>query len=303
MNLLIYLPALNEEKNISEVLNKLPKKLEGVNKVSVLVVDDGSTDNTVSMAKKSGAIVISHPRNLGVGRAFHTAIEYARKNSIDILVSIDADKQFDSKEIPTVIKPILDRKADMVAGNRFANGIPKNMSKIKYWGNGMMAKLISFITGKKLIDVSCGFRAYGRKALHSLNLYGNFTYTQETILDLSFKELFVEEIPISVTYYPNRKSRVAGNILNYAFKTSHIIVSFLTIYKPMVLLLLVLSILIVLNLLVLLLFKDKLDVSLILSSILYVHFLVLLIFKNIRRIINNQERILAKQEEYRNERH
>lgn len=234
MKLLIYMPALNEEKGLGGVIKDLPKKIEGIDEIKTLVVDDGSTDRTADIARKNGADVISHGTNKGVGSAFHSAVEYALDNRVDILVSIDADRQFNSKQIPDIIQPILKNEADMVTGDRFHSGIPENMSKTKYWGNKQMSRLISLISGKKFRDVSCGFRAYSREALLKLNLFGQFTYTQETIMDMVFKGMRVIEFPIDIKYFKERKSRVASSILNYMFRTLKIIIRTVRDYKPMI---------------------------------------------------------------------
>ena len=234
MKLLIYMPALNEEKGLGGVIKDLPKKIEGVDEIKTLVVDDGSTDRTVEIAKENGADVISHGTNKGVGSAFHSAVEYALDNKVDILVSIDADRQFNSKQIPEIIQPIKKNEADMVTGDRFHSGMPENMSKTKYWGNKQMSRLISLLSGKKFRDVSCGFRAYGREALLKLNLFGQFTYTQETIMDMVFKGMRVVEFPIDIKYFKERKSRVASSILNYMFRTLKIIIRTVRDYKPMI---------------------------------------------------------------------
>lgn len=233
MKLLIYIPALDEEKSIGDVIEHLPKRIEGIRQIEVLVVDDGSTDGTVGMSKRNGARVVSHGFNRGVGRAFRTAVQYALENKFDVLVSIDADRQFNTEQIPTMIQPILEDRADMVTGNRFKEGIPANMSKIKYWGNGQMSQLISLISGQKFRDVSCGFRAYNRESLLRLNLFGDFTYTQESILDMVYKDLRVVDCPIDVRYFKERRSRVAGSVINYSFKTLKIILRTLRDYKPM----------------------------------------------------------------------
>lgn len=234
MKLIIYMPALNEENGISEVIKELPEKIDQIDEIKILVVDDGSTDNTAKIAKDNGADVVSHGVNRGVGSAFQSALQYALENKGDILVSIDADRQFNSKQIQEIIQPILDNKADMVTGNRFENGIPENMPKSKYWGNKQMSNLISLISRQKFRDVSCGFRAYSREALMRLNLFGSFTYTQETILDMVYKGLRVIEYPVDVVYFKNRKSRVAGSIVKYGLKTSEIIFKTLRDYKPMI---------------------------------------------------------------------
>lgn len=227
------MPALNEQEGIARVIKDLPKEISGVDEIKILVVDDGSTDSTAKIAKENGADVVSHDVNKGVGSAFQSALLYTLENKGDILVSIDADRQFNSNQIPDIIQPILKNKADMVTGNRFSNGIPKNMPKSKYWGNQQMSNLISAISKQKFRDVSCGFRAYSREALLRLNLFGSFTYTQETILDMVYKGLRVVEYPVDVIYFKGRKSRVAGSILKYALKTSEIILKTLRDYKPM----------------------------------------------------------------------
>ena len=232
MKLIIYLPAYNEEKHISKVLANLFQDLKGIEAVQYLVVDDGSYDKTKEYALAAGAQVISHGRNRGVGASFYTAIQFALENNTDILVGIDADGQFDSSEIPALISEILDKKVDMVVGNRFSSGRPENMSKIKYWGNKKIAQLISYISGQKFQDVSCGYRAYSREALLRLNIFGKFTYTHETILSLIYQGLRIVEHPISVRYYRNRKSRVASSILRYAIQTSKIILRVLLDYRP-----------------------------------------------------------------------
>ena len=232
MKLIIYLPAYNEEKDISKVLDNLPQDLENIDKIQYLVVNDGSLDKTKEYALAANAQVISHSHNRGVGAAFYTAIQFALENDADILVGIDADGQFDAKEIPALIAEIIKNEADMVIGNRFFSGKPENMSKIKYWGNKKIAQLIGYISGQKFQDVSCGYRAYNRESLLRLNIFGKFTYTHETILSLVYQGLRVKEHPIAVRYYLNRKSRIAHSIPRYALRTSTIILRVLLDYSP-----------------------------------------------------------------------
>lgn len=232
MNLIIFMPALNEEKNIQGVLSRLPRKLENVDLIQHLVVDDGSTDGTAELASTTGAFVISHGKNRGVGAAFHSAVLFALENKADILVGIDADGQFDPREISALIHPILEGNADMVIGNRFVSGIPAQMPRVKYWGNQRIAQLINYITGQTFQDVSCGFRAYNRETLLRLNIFGEFTYTHETILSLAYQGLRISECPITVKYDPERKSRVANSIFKYAVQTSKIILRVMLDYRP-----------------------------------------------------------------------
>jgi len=233
MKLLIYLPALNEAKSIQRVLASLPRSLDEIEHIEYLVVDDGSTDETARLAGEAGAHVISHGRNRGVGAAFHSALKFSLENGIDLLIGMDADGQFSPTDIPALIQPILEGRAEMVMGNRFTEGLPQHMSRVKYWGNQRMANLIHYIIGYNFQDVSCGFRAYSREALLRLNLFGEFTYTHETILSLLYQGQRVLECPIQVKYYPERKSRVAGSLYLYAAQTSKILFRVMLDYHPM----------------------------------------------------------------------
>ena len=233
MKLIIYMPALNEEKYIAETIRGLPREMDGISIIEYLVVDDGSTDQTAKIARACGAQVISHKVNLGVGAAFQSAVRFALEQDAVVLVGIDADRQFDPAEIPLLVAPILDGRADMVLGNRFHPGMPKNMPPLRYWGNQRVAKLVNSISGLNLQDVSCGFRAYSHEALLRINNFGKFTYTHETILSLAYQQTSIVEMPISVIYYPGRKSRVARSLWIYALQTSRIILNVLLDYQPM----------------------------------------------------------------------
>ena len=238
MKLVILIPALNEAASITAVVESMPGQIEGVDQIEVLVVDDGSKDDTAELARSAGATVISHPFNQGVGKAFNTGLAAALEMGADIMVNIDADGQFSPADIPLLIAPIVEGKAEFVSGDRFrsADGKlvrPEYMSKIKFWGNQRMADLVSFVTGKRYDDVSCGFRAYSKEALLRLNLTGKFTYTQESFLDLANKGMGIKTIPVNVTYFPDRKSRVAGSILNYMFQTAKIIFRAYRDYNPL----------------------------------------------------------------------
>lgn len=233
MKLIIYLPAYNEEAHIRQVIAGLPRGFDGVDSVQHLVIDDGSADRTAEIALASGAQVIVHGRNRGVGAAFHSAVQYALEQGADVLVSVDADGQFDSAEICNIIAPITAGKANLVVGNRFASGMPAHMPRVKYWGNQAVAGLVSSICGQNFTDVSCGFRAYDREALLRLNIFAQFTYTHETILSLVYQGLRVVELPVKVKYDPQRKSRVARSILQYAVQTSKIILRVMLDYRPM----------------------------------------------------------------------
>lgn len=235
MKLLILIPAFNEEKTVGKVIKSLPK-LEGFSEQIVLVVDDGSNDRTREIAEKAGAKVVSHRVNSGVGRAFQTGVNAALTMQVDIMITIDADGQFPAKKIPSLIAPILNGNADFVTATRFSKKdyYPKNIGKVKLLGNKIMAYLLSFILDGKYTDVSCGFRVYSCEAILNLNLFGQFTYTQEVFIDLSTKGLTIKEVPVGgVKYFQNRKSRVFRGAFNYAVKSLSIIFRTIRDYKPL----------------------------------------------------------------------
>lgn len=233
--LVVIIPALNEQRTIANVINNIPRQIPGIGAVEIVVINDGSTDKTVDQATKAGAHVVHHPKPLGVGAAFHTGLRHALEHGADIIVNIDADGQFDPRDIPQLIQPILDQKAWFVTCTRFAD--PKLMPRmplIKRWGNKWMVYLINFITGQHFTDVSCGFRAYTRDAALRLILFGHFTYTQESFIDLAQKSIPMTEVPLKVT--GERKhghSRVASNLWRYGLKSASIIFRAARDYHPL----------------------------------------------------------------------
>ncbi len=235
--LVVMLPALNEEASIEAVLRRIPRQVEGVGEVLILVVDDGSTDRTVELARKAGAVVVSHPRNQGVGAAFATGIEQALRMGADVIVNMDADGQFQPEDIPTLINPVLREGFGLATCSRFADpqNIPE-MPRVKLWGNRMMCRLVNAITRTtNFSDVSCGFRAYSRDTALRLNLYGIFTYTQESLIDLAMKGLPMTEVPLKVRgVREHGQSRVASNLWNYGFNTSMIILRAFRDWRPLV---------------------------------------------------------------------
>lgn len=232
--LVVVLPALNEAATIRDVIDRIPRKYDGVGEVLIVVVDDGSSDGTGEIASTAGARVVRHRRNRGVGAAFQTGLEAALGLGADIMVNMDADGQFDPADIAKLVAPVASGAADFVTASRFADhAMRPEMTFTKYWGNQGMSRLISVLTKRKFHDVSCGFRAYSRETLLRLNLHGQFTYTQESFLDLTYKGLSILEIPIRVRgTREHGESRVANSILRYAVATSKIIFRSFCDYRP-----------------------------------------------------------------------
>ena len=233
MNLIILIPAYNEEDNIQKTILNIPKKINGITKIQVLVVNDGSTDKTTELAMNAGADkVVSHKTNLGVGASFMTGIRTCLSMNADIVVTLDADSQFNPNEISKLIVPILNNELDVAIGSRFLKGRPKNMPKIKFFGNRIFTKIVSWVTGQKFSDTQTGFRAYSKDALPHISVVNEFTYTQEVLIDLKFKGLKIGEIPVLVSYDDKRKSRVIKNIFSYSYRASSIILRSIVYHKP-----------------------------------------------------------------------
>lgn len=234
MRLIVNIPAYNEEKTIVEVIKKIPREIKGFEEVLVQVVNDGSTDKTVEIAKEAGAdIVVSHRRNHGVGVAFKTAVESALENKADVFVNIDADGQFPASDIPKFTELILANKADMVVASRFGIKAAKNMPWIKSFLNRLAANIIGKFLHYKIDDLTCGFRALNREAMLRLNFSYRFTYTQETIIDAISKNLIVKWIPVEVSYFEDRESKVVKSVRSFVFQSFIIILRTVRDARPL----------------------------------------------------------------------
>jgi len=237
MKLVVLIPAFNEAGNIENAIHKIPKKISGIDKIEILVVDDGSTDNTFDVALNAGAHkVVSHKRNQGVGATFMTGIQNAISMGADVVVTFDADSQFDPKEISELIIPIINDQWDVVIGSRFLKEKPKDIPYSKFLGNKIFSKIVSLTVDKKFTDTQTGFRAYSREALLGISVVNEFTYTQEVLIDLKFKGFKIGEIPVTVTYDNKRKSRVVKNIFNYSYRAMSIIIRTFIYHRPILVL-------------------------------------------------------------------
>jgi len=233
MKLVVLMPAYNEESTIEKTILSIPRKVIGIDEIKVLVVNDGSTDKTIDYAMNGGADkIVSHKKNSGVGAAFMTGIRNAILMQADIVVTVDADSQFDPNQIPELILPLLNHQADVVIGSRFQTKIPKNIPKIKLIGNKIFSKLVSWLVSQNFTDTQTGLRAYSKEALLNISVVNDFTYTQEVLIDLKFKGLQIVEIPVEVKYDDKRKSRVVKNIFNYSTRALSIITKTMLYHRP-----------------------------------------------------------------------
>lgn len=234
MKVLVALPALDEEATVEAVVRAIPRSIEGVDEVEVLVVDDGSSDATGDRAAGAGARVLRHKRNRGLGEAFRTSLAEARRLGCHVMVTIDADGQFDPAGIPALLEPILEGRADMATCSRFSDGAAQaGIPFVKRFGNRMVAGMVSGLTGVRIRDATCGFRAYGPLALERLSSFSRFTYTQEALIDLAWKGLGICEVSLPVL--PSRqhgRSRISGNLWRYALLSAGAMYSAAHDYMP-----------------------------------------------------------------------
>src|SRR2546423_1601436 len=236
MKLVVTIPALNEEKTIAQVIAGVPRNLPGVDEVEVIVMNDGSTDRTAEVAQRAGAIVVNLIGRPGLGYVFRTGLERAMRRGADIIVNIDGDGQFNSADIAKLVMPLLEDRADFATCSRFADpALRPVMPTVKYWGNRGVTRIINWVCGGTCFtDVSCGFRAFNREAAYRLTLFGRFTYTQETFIDLFSKGLRIVEVPLKVRgVREHGKSRVASNLWKYATNSLPIILRAMRDIQPL----------------------------------------------------------------------
>jgi len=234
MKLVVMIPAYNEEKTVGSVVREIPDQISGVESTEILVVNDGSTDETVRAAKRAVAHkILSHKTNLGLGVSFRDGINCALDMGADLIVNIDADGQFNPKDILPLVEPILKGEADFVTATRFLKkDVHLRMPWIKKIGNSVFTRIVSRLTNQELTDTQCGFRAYSKEAALRLNIFGDFTYTQEVFLDLINKGLRVKEIPVRVKERKGQ-SKVVKHWYTYGLNALIIIIRTFRDYKPL----------------------------------------------------------------------
>lgn len=237
MRLVVTIPAYDEEETIGNVIKEI-KELkpedfgDRIDDIKVVVVNDGSKDNTVKVAKEAGAdVVVSFRKNRGLARAFRQGVETALKMGADIIVNIDADGQYNPKEIPKLVKPILHGKADVVLGSRFKGWI-EDMPIQKRIGNRIATWVTRVASGLPISDAQTGFRAFTREAALRINVLADYTYVQETIIQAAKMGLKIEEEPIEFRKRPG-KSRLISNIFRYAMRAGLTIVRSYRDYHPL----------------------------------------------------------------------
>ncbi|HEY0789296.1 MAG TPA: glycosyltransferase family 2 protein, partial [Thermoanaerobaculia bacterium] len=232
LKLIIQIPAYNEEATIAATLAALPKRLDRIDTIETLLVDDGSTDATVDAARKAG---VSHVIRLlthrGLSGAFVAGIDAALRLGADIIVNTDADNQYQAADIGRLIAPILEGRAEVVIGDRGVKD-HAHMGPVKRFLQRLGSWAVGRAAGLQIPDVTSGFRAFSREAAYQINVFNPFTYTLETIIQAGNRNLGVESVPIG-TNPPTRPSRLYKGILRYVRKSVVTIFRVYTVYRPL----------------------------------------------------------------------
>lgn len=233
MKLVVQIPCLNEEATLPLVLKDIPKKIPGIDEIIILVIDDGSTDATVEVAKKLGVKhFVHHTRNQGLGRSFHDGVLKALELGADIVVNTDGDNQYRQERIGDLVKPIVDGQADIVISDRQTQDI-EHFSPTKKFLQRFGSRVVNKAAGTDLPDAVSGFRAYSRESLFQLNTITRFSYTVETIIQAGNKRLKIASVKIG-TNAKTRESRLFRSTKEMVFRQMITIIRAYIMYKPYV---------------------------------------------------------------------
>ena len=232
MKLIIQIPCLNEEHTLPKTLEDLPKRIEGIDNIEILVIDDGSIDKTVEVAKKLGVHhVLQFTNNKGLAKAFISGINHSLKLGADIIVNTDADNQYFGGDIVNLIQPILTKDADIVVGDRQVETI-RHFSPVKIFLQKFGSWVVRQLSGTEVPDATSGFRAYSRDAALQLNVVSDFTYTVETIISAGKKNLAIAHVPVK-TNTKLRESRLFPSIRVYLQRSLVTMLKVYSMYRPL----------------------------------------------------------------------
>ena len=232
MKLIIQIPCYNEEHTLPATLADLPKHVEGCSVVEVLVIDDGSTDRTVQVAKELGVNhIVSHKNNRGLARTFRTGIDSCLALGADIIVNTDGDNQYAGQDISKLCAPIIAGEADIVIGDRQTDSIAE-FSWLKKKLQRIGSYVVRTVSETKVADVVSGFRAISKDAAMMLNIVSPFSYTIEMVIQAGKKHLPIESVPIQVNR-KTRKSRLFRNIPSFIQNQVSTIVRMYAMYQPL----------------------------------------------------------------------
>jgi glycosyltransferase involved in cell wall biosynthesis len=230
--LIIQIPCYNEEATLGVTLSELPRQIPGVDVVEWLIINDGSIDRTVDVARACGVDhIVSFDRNQGLAKVFMAGIEAALKAGADIIVNTDADNQYCAEDIPKLIQPILDRQAEIVIGARPIKDI-KHFSPVKKFLQKLGSWAVRVASKTDIPDAPSGFRAFSREAALRINVFNEYTYTLETIIQAGQRGMAIAHVPIRTNGYL-RPSRLVKSISSYVQRSLITIVRIFVTYQPL----------------------------------------------------------------------
>lgn len=230
MKLCIQIPCYNEESHLAQTARDLPRSLPGIKSVEIVVIDDGSQDGTVEIAREIGARVVSIPVNRGLANAFVTGVQACLAVGADIIVSTDADNQYCGDDIAKLVEPILSGRADLVIGARPIAEI-ESFSLVKKTLQRVGSWVVRLMSGTLVADATSGFRAMNRAAALQVNVFSRYTYTLETIVQAANRGVRVASIPIRVNP-TTRKSRLVRSNLDYLWRSGIDLIRIFVVYRP-----------------------------------------------------------------------
>jgi glycosyltransferase involved in cell wall biosynthesis len=232
MKLIVQIPCYNEAETLPEVVAGIPRIVDGVDRVEILVVDDGSDDGTADVALALGVDhVVRNPSNLGLARSFQRGIDECLRQGADVIVNTDGDHQYPGAAIPALVGPILHGQADVVVGDRRPHESP-HFSAPKRWLQRVGSSIVRTMSGVQVADAVSGFRAYSRAAALQLNVITTFSYTTETLIHAGRNGIHVASVPIE-TNAPTRPSRLFESIPGFLGKQAVTMVRSFTMYRPL----------------------------------------------------------------------
>lgn len=232
MKLIIQIPCYNEEQTLEIALNDLPKHIAGIDEIEYLIVNDGSKDQTVQVAKNWGVnYIVNFRQNKGLAQGFMAGIDACLRNGADIIVNTDADNQYCGADIEKLIKPIMEEKADIVIGERPIDQT-EHFSPIKKKLQHLGSWVVRKASNSNIPDAPSGFRAYSREAALRLNVTNEYTYTLETIVQAGREKIAMTSVPIR-TNSELRPSRLFHSMLGYIKKSILTIIRAFLMYKPL----------------------------------------------------------------------
>lgn len=223
MKLFVQIPCYNEEATLPLVLESIPKKIPKIDSIEVMIIDDGSSDRTIEIAKKYGVNhFVTHRRNMGLARSFRDGVDYALAHGADIVVNTDGDNQYPQSRIADLVQPIIAGEAEIVIGDRQTAKIT-HFSPFKKLMQRFGSWVVNQAAGTHLPDAASGFRAYSRYSLYRLNVVTEFSYCMETIIQAGHKRLKIASVTIE-TNPKTRESRLFKNIWQHMFKSGSAII-------------------------------------------------------------------------------